>query len=550
MKKFDKTIALVSGSYKPVTAGHLFMVEQYAKMADHVIVLISDPKSVKSIRKTCLGTVITAEMSKQIWQIYLKRYNLTNVEVLVSNEPSPITAMFKYVDENLSDVNVIFGVSKKGGDELRFKSAMKYYADNEHINLLDPATTAVEPYVSKDGVPVSATDIRNNIDKPYVVRTMLPDRLTDADVKKVIKILSTGKTLSEDQTNEDDARLEQISNKRTSFDKIGIDEDEEVQLQITDDDLKQSRILCYNIGQQVVDKKGKEIPVNPKKFPDKAIDVKFLSNNHQVEIWLDSESKEWMSCVDGSGRLSLAQFGQFFSSEFYMKLVKKIIACWPMSDKLYGELFLGVANKRVSITNQPAIAEDEENDKAREQRKKDKEKEKEEKKEKRYSPSGRKIIKFGDMGVITSSARFFCWPNEKKLFRWSTWKDWKKIKPICRLRFRHTNGKEYGMSLSCIGEMYEHRGFRGYDLTTQPTLQWLSKDEMADFIKLTVVQKFINHCIKKIQNALEIDTNEIYDKINNPDKITKVDIDKTKQMVRNTLTYIIKRKQLDDYVWK
>ncbi len=550
MKKFDKTIALVSGSYKPVTAGHLFMVEQYAKMADHVIVLISDPKSVKSIRKTCLGTVITAEMSKQIWQIYLKRYNLTNVEVLVSNEPSPITAMFKYVDENLSDVNVIFGVSKKGGDELRFKSAMKYYADNEHINLLDPATTAVEPYVSKDGVPVSATDIRNNIDKPDVVRTMLPDRLTDADVKKVIKILSTGKTLSEDQTNEDDARLEQISNERTSFDKIGIDEDEEVQLQITDDDLKQSRILCYNIGQQVVDKKGKEIPVNPKKFPDKAIDVKFLSNNHQVEIWLDSESKEWMSCVDGSGRLSLAQFGQFFSSEFYMKLVKKIIACWPMSDKLYGELFLGVANKRVSITNQPAIAEDEENDKAREQRKKDKEKEKEDKKEKRYSPSGRKIIKFGDMGVITSSARFFCWPNEKKLFRWSTWKDWKKIKPICRLRFRHTNGKEYGMSLSCIGEMYEHRGFRGYDLTTQPTLQWLSKDEMADFIKLTVVQKFINHCIKKIQNALEIDTNEIYDKINNPDKITKVDIDKTKQMVRNTLTYIIKRKQLDDYVWK
>ncbi len=248
MKKFDKTIALVSGSYKPVTAGHLFMVEQYAKMADHVIVLISDPKSVKSIRKTCLGTVITAEMSKQIWQIYLKRYNLTNVEVLVSNEPSPITAMFKYVDENLSDVNVIFGVSKKGGDELRFKSAMKYYADNEHINLLDPATSAVETYVSKDGVPVSATDIRNNIDNPDVVRTMLPDRLTDADVKKVIKILSTGKTLSEDQTNEDDARLEQISNERTSFDKIGIDEDEEVQLQITDDDLKQSRILCYNIG--------------------------------------------------------------------------------------------------------------------------------------------------------------------------------------------------------------------------------------------------------------------------------------------------------------
>ena len=421
---------------------------------------------------------------------------------------------------------------------------MKYYADNEHINLLDPIETAVEPFVGKSGKAVSATDIRDNIDKPDVVKEMLPDKLTDDDVKQVIAILSDGKVAEADF---DEIGIPQ---KKTSFDKTGIDEDEEAALVITDEALKQSRILCYNVGQQSTDAHGKVVPVNPKKFPEKAIDIKFMADGHQVEIWLDSESKDWMSKVDDSSRLSLEQYGQFFGTQFYTKLAKKLINNWPMSDKLYGSLFVGVAEKRVSTSNIPVLPEDEEADKEREERIEQKRKDREESKEKRYSASGRKLIKFGDMGVIMSSARFFCWPDKDRLYRWSTWKDWKKIKPLCRLRFKHTNGKEYGMSLSCIGDMYEHRGFRGYDLTTQPTLQWLSKEEMEDFIKLSVVQKFINHCVKKITDALELDTDEIYKKINNPDKITKVEIEKTKDTVRKTLMYIIKKKQLDDFVWK
>ena len=339
--------------------------------------------------------------------------------------------------------------------------------------------------------------------------------------------------------------------KQKSFDMLCVDEDEEVALQITDDALKQAKILCYNVGQQVTDvRRDKEVPVNPKKFPSKAIDIKFIADGHQVEIWLDTESKEWMSCIDGDKRLSLMQFGQFFATQFYTLLAKKLIKEWPLSDELYGQLFVGVANKKVSISNQPMLPEDEENDKKREERKEQRKKDKEDKKEKRYSASGRKIIKFGDVGVIQSSAKFFCWPNKDKLYRWSTWKDWKKIKPICRLRFRHTNGKEYGMSLSCIGDMYEHRGFRMYDVTTQPPLQWLSKEESEDFIKLSIVNKFIQHCIQQITKALELDTDEIYAKINNPEKITKVEIEKTKEMVRKTLTYIIKKKQLDDFIWK
>ena len=62
--KFKKTIAIVAGSYKPPTMGHLYMVQYYADQADEVIVLISAPKSAKSVRKTAIGTIITPEMSK------------------------------------------------------------------------------------------------------------------------------------------------------------------------------------------------------------------------------------------------------------------------------------------------------------------------------------------------------------------------------------------------------------------------------------------------------------------------------------------------------
>ena len=59
-QEFPHTIALVGGSYKPPTAAHWYMVEQYVAKADEVIILISDPKNPKSIRRTANGTVITA----------------------------------------------------------------------------------------------------------------------------------------------------------------------------------------------------------------------------------------------------------------------------------------------------------------------------------------------------------------------------------------------------------------------------------------------------------------------------------------------------------
>ena len=122
-------------------------------------------------------------MAKEIFDIYIKRYGLSGkVKAIVSAEPSPITALFKYVDDSLNDVNVIFGVSKKDDDLKRFKSAQKYYEENEHIHLIDPAETAVEPYVDKHGNNISATNVRNNIENPEVIKSYLPEKLTPEDI--------------------------------------------------------------------------------------------------------------------------------------------------------------------------------------------------------------------------------------------------------------------------------------------------------------------------------------------------------------------------------
>ena len=190
-KVFPKTVALLGGSYKPPHAGHWHMVLEYLKMADKVIVIISNPQSPKSIRKTKFGTVITPEISKKIFEIFVNRYNVQNkVEIQISDKPSPITALYDYTDNNLKNVNVIFGSSKKGGDEKRFASAVKYYEDNLDINLINPLEVAVYPFKSKDGIEISASIIRDNIDNPEIIRKMMPSKLTEEDIQAIIKLLS------------------------------------------------------------------------------------------------------------------------------------------------------------------------------------------------------------------------------------------------------------------------------------------------------------------------------------------------------------------------
>lgn len=184
-----KTIALIPGSFKPPTAGHLDMAIKYAKIADEVYIIISDPKTSSAIRKTKTGKIITGADSKTIWEIYIKRYNLKNVKVQVSEVPSPIVGAFKFIEQNLKDVNVILGSSKKDDYDIGWKKIMEYYSDKlPGITILDVREYAVAPFIVH-GKPISATDIRTNIDNIAELKGIMPDKLTSFDIDTIQKIL-------------------------------------------------------------------------------------------------------------------------------------------------------------------------------------------------------------------------------------------------------------------------------------------------------------------------------------------------------------------------
>lgn len=77
------------------------------------------------------------------------------------------------------------------------------------------------------------------------------------------------------------------------------------------------------------------------------------------------------------------------------------------------------------------------------------------------------------------------------------------------------NGRKYMISLSLFDEMFEDRGFRGADLTWTPPLAWLTPGECDDIIKLSITRKFVNLCITRIKQYLDLTPEEVYEKINN-----------------------------------
>jgi len=138
----EETIALVPGAFKPPHLGHLAMVEEYAAQADKVVVLISRP--LKSVRKLPNGREITAEDSKKIWELMTS--NLSNVEILISDHASPITATYEYIGRDgplQPGTEVILGVSTKGDDAARFTQAPKYVKEGVMLRPLN--ASAVNP---------------------------------------------------------------------------------------------------------------------------------------------------------------------------------------------------------------------------------------------------------------------------------------------------------------------------------------------------------------------------------------------------------------------
>jgi len=260
---------------------------------------------------------------------------------------------------------------------------------------------------------------------------------------------------------------------------------------ITDEILEKAKIMAYMYNLQADNDNGEEKPYMPKFFPEKAIDIIVRFNDEFiVEIFLLTKTGEWDSKFRYDGqicKLSADQMEQFFKSEFYRKMLESLSKTWPAADPMYSGLLKACVhkkmrtgfsekelqgslqevdqpNKRVDLANKDITG-----DGVRD-----------------YTSTGRKIIKFGDMGVKGGSGKYYCWPNPKFPFKWSQWKDWKKIKPLCKMTFKY-NGREYMISLSLFDENFDNRGFRGADTQWTPPLAWLTPGECAEVMELSIV---------------------------------------------------------------
>ena len=222
------------------------MVEQYAGMADEVLVLISKP--LKSSRSLPGGKDISAGDSSEIWNILAQE--LGNVTIGVYNDPemrSPISAAYAIagspkergaaaakVEPSIAPIpagsKIILGASTKDGDWKRWTGAEKYIGGGSggDLELISPEATAVAPaehsseymnllsaeaerksdlYLNmpsvkagKDPKQFHAGDFRYILvesTKNDVARAMLPDFVGEENVNNVLKLLGLISELEE-----------------------------------------------------------------------------------------------------------------------------------------------------------------------------------------------------------------------------------------------------------------------------------------------------------------------------------------------------------------
>lgn len=324
-----------------------------------------------------------------------------------------------------------------------------------------------------------------------------------------------------------------------------------IDIEITDDLLKDAKIAAYMANQTMKNSDGKIKPYNFKAFPDKAIIIQFNYGPLPIEIYLDTKKKVWNSNFIQNGhiaKLSPEQLDSFFSTKFYAKLVDSLAKKWPTTDPEYANLYKAVMSCDCSTEiNEDEFSLDSINEvdqlgKRKEFANKDVDKDN----KRDYAGSGRKIVHFSDLGVSNKSGEYFCWPRKGKEYKWNSWKDWKKIKPFAKMYFKH-NGRKYMISLSLFDENFDHRGFRGADVDWTPPFAWTTPQECDEIMKLSIVKKFLKQCVKRVNSFISDSPEEILKKIDKPERVTIPEIEKTIRVIKHVLKSAFREQQADDY---
>jgi len=185
-------LALLPGSFKPPHKGHLYLANEYSEMADNLLILISNPQRPQSIRKLDSGDIIAPEMSQDIWDIYLENAGIANARAEISPAPSPIGAVYDYLDKLVKigkEITVILGTSTKGGDDTeKYEGINKYKGTNVSVSVVPLAPMGV------DGESLHASDMRvaiDETDEETLRKYFLPDGLSGEEVATVISIIKS-----------------------------------------------------------------------------------------------------------------------------------------------------------------------------------------------------------------------------------------------------------------------------------------------------------------------------------------------------------------------
>jgi hypothetical protein len=167
--KAVENVVLYGGGFKPPHRAHFTIAKKLCRGEDRLIILIG--KKVRS------GIPITAEQSKEIWEIY-KNYLPIPVEIRIA-QVSPIGDIYKIL-ENPELKGVNFTVSDGSGDSNEFNYLLKNKEKYPNVKL-------VQVSGDKEGERLSASTLRKSIEL-LKKGLWIPKELSREDANEVLNI--------------------------------------------------------------------------------------------------------------------------------------------------------------------------------------------------------------------------------------------------------------------------------------------------------------------------------------------------------------------------
>jgi hypothetical protein len=171
-------IGIFPGKFKPPHLGHFMGVKELSKYQgiEKVMVIISSKEQ----------DGITAEMSKEIWEIY-KKYE-PKIEAIISKEISPINATYEELKTVDSNKKVFLTLSHKEleSGNYRFKDVKKY------VDKYNPGLQVEVLYTLQNDEGIDGTYVRKliiNGDKEMFFAT-LPKEVIKSDKEKIWEIVN------------------------------------------------------------------------------------------------------------------------------------------------------------------------------------------------------------------------------------------------------------------------------------------------------------------------------------------------------------------------